>query len=303
MTDSFSELEKLSPSELTHRAFAGVGEGVHGLAKASLGSLGLLALAPLVRKQMMVRGPVPKGLETQTTEQLADLAVRLSRAGGRDPLKGKRLALQVAGEPLRAEAIFEHKAKGRAPVDRLAVSKGVSPATMAHEVGHLTSGSKAGKLLRDISLWARKKPALALPGLLALTGAAGKGDKEEPHLLAKSAPLVGGAQLASILGEESRANIRGAQLLKKIKAPLTAAQKLKMFLPTATYLGKAGLLVAAPLGVLKGLREYNKARLAGKPMGLQDLLTAPPSMHAKTPSLEETQQNWAERLKQRPRQQ
>jgi hypothetical protein len=290
------ELEKLQPSELIHRALAGAGEGVSGFAKSSIGNLGLLALVPLIRKGRIAPEGLPEKFKTQSSEELADLAHRMSMAGGRDPSKGKQLQIEFNKEPGKASLFMESSAKGRAPRDMLRVSKGVSPETLAHEVGHATSGTKAGRFLRSISRYARSKPARFLPSLLALSGAIGPKDQEEPHLLAKAAPLIGGAQLASILGEETRANIRGIKILEKLRYAMPFKKKLKMFLPTSTYLGKAGLLVGAPLGILKGITEYNKAQKAGRPMTLQNLLAAHPSQIAATPPLEEVKQDWAGRL-------
>lgn len=290
------ELEKLQPSELTHRALAGVGEGVAGTAKASIWNLGLLALAPLVRKGRLAPANLPEQFRTGTSEELADLAHRMSIAGGRDPSKGRPLRLDVLKEPGKASLFMEGKVKGRMPRDRLRISKGVSPETLAHEMGHATGNTRADRFLREISRHARKKPALFAPGLLALTGALGGGEEGEPHALAKAAPLLGAAQMASILGEETRANIRGAKILEKLRYAMPLKKKLKMFIPTASYLGKAGLLIGAPLGVLKGIAEYNKARQQGQSMSLQNLLAGTPSQIAQTPQLEEVQKTWAERL-------
>ena len=293
MTD---ELEKLQPSELVHRALAGVGEGVRGAALSSIGNLGLLALAPLIRKGRVAPEGLPTQFKTQTSEQLADLAYRMSMAGGRDPSQGRQLKLDILKDPNKASLLREGKVKGRAPRDILRVSKGISPETLAHEVGHATAKTKTDDVIRSIAAWARKKPAKFAPGLLALSGILGPKDQTEPHLLAKAAPLLGGAQLAATLAEESRANIRGTQILEKLRYKMPMTKKLKMFLPTSSYLGKAGLLVGMPLGILHGISEYNKAQQAGQPMTLQNLMRGTPSQIAKTPPLEDVQKYWAERL-------
>jgi len=291
------EQQELQPSEKAHRALAGLSEGVAGATKASIGNIGLLALAPFIRRGRSAPPDLPPQFKTDTREALANLVATMT--GGQNPSEGRNLRLDVLDEPGKASLHVESRVKGRAPKDWLRLSRGISPETVAHEVGHATTGNKLERFSRYLSGIARSKPASFLPSLLALTGSIGPEGKDgEPHALAKAAPYVGGAQLASILGEETRANIRGARILDKIKYPgaKSLRTKLKLLLPTLSYLGKAGLLVGAPLGVLKGMTEYGKARSAGNPMSLRSLLTASPTQIASTPPLEDVKKRWADRL-------
>lgn len=283
------DLDKLQPSELIRRALAGMSEGAVTSAQAALPNLGLLALSPTIRKMHFAKNQLP-GFETQTTEQLVDLAQRMSEAGGRDPFKGKPLRVRLIDDPRKASTMFEHpwQVKGRKPIDRLMLAKGMAPEIMAHEVGHAVAKSPLEKALRFVSQYARKPAAQALPGLLALTGVAGPADQEKPHMLAQAAPYVGAAQLASIVGEEARANVRGANILQKLRLKMPITKRLKMFVPTSSYLGKAGLLVGAPIGILKGIEAFNRSRASEQPtMTARELLAAPPSYLEKLPSVEQ----------------
>lgn len=284
------------PSEMSQRILSGVGGGVENLAKSSVGNLGLLALAPLIRRGREAPSGLPAYLRTTTEDDIARLAYRMSLAGGRDPAVGRELRLKVHDDPGKASFLMERKPKGRSPRDWIHVSKNIAPETLAHEVGHATSSGKSGRLLRALSSLAQKPAAKYLPSLLALSGVLGPRDEIEPHLVAKTAPLLGGAQLAAILGEETRANLRGIKIIKKIQGQMALKNKLKMFIPTASYLGKTGLLVGVPLGILSGIAAYNKAKQEEKPVTLKGLLRNTPTQLASIPPYPAVQKHWTTRL-------
>jgi hypothetical protein len=291
-----AELEKLTPSELTHRAFAGVSQGAAGAASTALGQLGLLAFAPVLRQLAKAPKRGQAGFETQTMPQAASLLERMVHTSGRDPEKGTKLRAQFSSKPY--EALY---GKGRLrssgqPIDLLRISKGLSPEVMAHEVGHAATTTRLSKALQTLSTIARSKPGLAAPTLMALTGAVGPSDEKDVHAFAKAAPLLGTAQMAAILGEETRANIRGSKILKNLGYKSSLGKRLKMFAPAASYLTHLGLLVGAPIGVLKGIKAYNKAQQEGKPLPPKAMLFNQPTELAKIPTLEEAQQTWATRL-------
>ena len=99
------ELEKLQPSELTHRAFAGVSQGAAGAASTALGQLGLLAFAPVIRRLAKAPSKVQPGFETQTIPQVLNLTQKLETATGRDPTGKKELSLTISPKrPMKTRA-------------------------------------------------------------------------------------------------------------------------------------------------------------------------------------------------------
>ena len=107
--------------------------------------------------------------------------------------------------------------------DKLDFPTQVSPQVVAHEAGHLTPGSTVGKVLQRAGSVASARPWLAVPSALAMTGLS---ENMEP--VAKAAPWVGGALLAATLGEEARANIRGAKLLEAVTKKMPISQKIRL---------------------------------------------------------------------------
>ena len=69
-----------------------------------------------------------------------------------------------------------------------------------------------------------------------------------------------------------------------------------MFLPTLTYLGRAGLLVGAPLGVLKGIESYNKSLKEDRPLDPRKLIGMSPAALEQTPTPKEIKKKWYKRL-------
>ncbi len=289
-----TQKKELKPSEHATRALSGVSQGVRGALVPGFAGLGLLALAPLGRKITQDTSHVPPKFKTETVEQLADLSDKLLRAGGRNPDVGRKVILNPTNKPGFAEVIQEYlPGKGRSKArDILRVGRGATPESIAHEVGHITPTNRFSKALSRISPIARHPLAQALPSLLAATSLLGKPDEEAP-MVAKSAPFVGGAQLAAILGEEVRANTRASKLLKSIGYKPSLKQTLGRHALALPYLRHAALLVGAPLGILKGVEMYNKAREKGIKIPPAQLLGRSPEQLATTPTTEELKKKWA----------
>jgi hypothetical protein len=129
--------------------------------------------------------------------------------------------------------------------------------TIAHELGHATPKSRAGRAIRFLSGMSRKPGMAALPTLMALSGVANTSSDLNP--VAKASPYVGGLMLASHLLEEGRANMRAEKLLRGAGWNRSLPTKLRMYLPTLTYLAKALPLIAIPMGINKGISSYNKS--------------------------------------------
>ena len=290
------ELEKLKPSELTHRAMAGVSQGASGAASTALGQLGLLAFAPVLRQIAKAPSSVQKGFETQTVPQVSSLLQRLVDTSGRDPDQGKPLRIQITDKPHKAEYGPGKLRRTGRDIDLLRISKGLSPEVMAHEVGHAAKNTRLDRAIQTLSNIARSKPGLAAPTLMALTGAVGPSDEKDVHAFAKAAPYLGAAQMAAILGEETRANVRGSQMLKRLGYASSLGKKLKMFAPSASYLTHLGLLVGAPVGILKGIKAYNKSKLKGEPLQPGPMMHHTPETLADIPTLDESKKTWAGRL-------
>lgn len=292
------ELEKLKPSELTHRAFAGVSQGASGAASTALGQLGLLAFAPVLRRLAKAPSKVQAGFETQTVPQVQSLAQRLVDKSGRDPNKGTPLRVQLSKDTHKAQYGPAKVRRTGRKIDLLQLSKGLSPEVMAHEVGHAAKNTRLDRAIQTLSTIARSKPGRAVPALMALTGALGPSDENDVHAFAKAAPYLGAAQMAAILGEETRANVRGSQILKQLGYASSLGKKLKMVAPSASYLTHLGLLVGAPIGILKGIKAYNKSKRKGEPLQPGPMMHHQPETLAAIPTLDEAKKTWAGRLSQ-----
>lgn len=294
--------KKDTQGSIPTRALSGAMQGLRDEAAASTLGLGLLPLMPMIRQRAFEGHHVPKEFSTVTKSELGDLTLRLLEKAKRGtPLEegGRDIILDVVeNRPGHAEFIRELKrppgvSSGKNLRDIIRLSLGVAPETVAHEVGHATTGGKAGRVIRALGMRARHPLVAAAPSALAMSGVLGDG---ETPTYAKAAPWLGGGALAAILGEETRANLRGAKALKELGYAMPLKKRLKMFLPTATYLGKAGIMVGAPLGILRGLDYYNKLQREGRPMAARDLLRASPQALASLPSKGELRKKWGPAL-------
>jgi hypothetical protein len=167
-----------------------------------------------------------------------------------------------------------------------------TPETVAHEIGHLSPKSMWAKKLRSLADIAVSKKTRLLPAGLALSGAI---PGLEP--VSDAAPYIGGLQLATMLGDEAYANIRGAKLLEAIGHKMPIHKKLRMFLPTISYLGQAATLVGLPWGINKGIKAYNKSKEKGQPLTYREMLAATPQVAAELPTYQEFKNKWDNRLK------
>jgi len=278
------------------RALAGAMQGIREDALTSAAGLGLLPLMPYIRQRAFATKDLPSKFQTRNVQELESLTKRILEAAENPQYQKRRpIVLQPMARPGHAEFLREiGKKKGQTGAlrDILRLGLGAAPESVAHEAGHSVVGGKAGRLIRELGMRARSPLMAAAPTALALSGALSK----ETPTHAKAAPYLGGAALAAMLAEEGRANIQGAKALQSIGYKMPLAKRLKMFLPTATYLGRAGLLVGMPVGVLKGLEYYNKLQQEGRPMAAKDLLSASPQMLAELPSQEELQAKWKSKL-------
>jgi hypothetical protein len=274
------------------KAIYGASSGLIG--SAGVGAPGLLgAFSKKILDKIRQREIQPEGFRTNTADDTAQLIVKLLRAG-KYPEKTQDLAVNITNGPTGYARRAIVPETGRR-LSALQIALNSHPETIAHEVGHATPQTAITRGLGIASEIARSKPALAMPALLALSGALKDPDKEMP-IQAKMAPYIGGLQLAAILSEEARANIRGANLLKQIGKKMPLANRLRMFIPTATYLGHAGLLLGAPLGVLKGIKAFETAKSRGDDPKLKYLLKTTPEGVATTPTIEELKAKWGPQL-------
>ena len=289
---------KLKPSDHATRVISAASEGFRGAALPGTAGVGLLALAPVIRKHLRDTSHVPKKYQTKTVQDLANLTEKLLIAGGRDPDAVPKVILRPTKTPGYAKAVQEYtKSKGRKHLrDTLHLGLNATPESIAHEVGHLTSGSAFGRALSKISPLLRKPVAQAVPGLLAATALLGKPGEEAPAI-AKAAPYVGGLQLAAILGEEVRANTRAMKILKKIGYNPTLKQQIGRHATALTYLPYGAALIGAPLGILAGVKAYSRAREKKRPLPLASLIAHGPKRLAETPTAQELREKWAPVLK------
>jgi hypothetical protein len=283
-----AEEDDRQPSERVNKLVAGM-SGIRNMGPVGLGATALIPLGPAVRHLIDstsgFRGQdVPK-----TRKQLQDLVNKLEKGQG----LGKDISLRTVDKPGQSEYRRSYP-WAKKPWQELKLSPKSNPLTVGHEFGHAIQKNKAEKALNITSGLARHPLALALPSILALSG--GLGDDEEAPLAAKAAPYLGGAQLASIFGEETRANIRSLKLLKEKGIPLTTLQKLRQFVPSLSYLGRGALLVGAPLGILAGMKSYEQSRKSDYPYTMKQLITSTPKKLSETPTPEEVKEKWSDRI-------
>jgi len=295
-----SKKKQLKPSEHATRAISAASQGVRSVAAPGIAGLGLLALAPYARKLTHDTSHVPKGFTTKTPQDLAVLADKLLRAGGRNPDTGRPIILQVASKPGSAEVVQEYfPRRGHTKArDIMRLGLNATPESVAHEVGHVTPENRLSKALSKISPIARSKPAQLLPALLAATALLGKPGEDTPTI-AKAAPFVGAAQMAAILGEEVRANRRSTKLLKSIGYKPLLKQRVGRHLLSLSYLPAAAMLIGAPLGILKGIKAYDKAKEKKRKVPPLGLFGNSPQVFADTPSASELKKKWESVLKPR----
>lgn len=296
MTKSKNEQSKIE--DYASRALAGISGGLTVGVPFTAAQLGITGLGPTIRKIINTTPNVPENFRTDTLEQLGSLAERLVLAGGRDPDDVARPVhlrpmKNKAGEYILGHAgISREFVKGKPAEDILNLSMKLSPEAVAHEVGHITgSHPKLRDILARFSIVNRRVLPSAIAPALALSGALTS--KDDVPIYAKAAPYIGAAQFASILGEEIRANIQAAKILKNIGYKLPLSGKLKMYLPTLSYLGRGAALIGAPLGILKGIQLYNESKKKGYPFSVKNLLIGgTPSSLSETPTPEEFREKW-----------
>lgn len=291
-----AENQKLKANEYAAKALAGVGGGINIGLPFAITQLGLTGLSPLIRKVMKASPNIPENLKTETDEQLMNTAERLVRAAGIDPTNPAHpVTIYIEEKPGMAGVARQRATKKTLPKDQLQLSRNLSPELIAHEVGHITGNkSRLAKILNRLAGELRRPLPLAIAPALALSGALSS--KEDVPTYAKAAPYLGTAQFASILGEEIRANIQAAKILKNVGYKLPLSQVLKAYLPTASYLGYGGLLVGTPLGILKGLQLYNESKKKGYPFTVKQMLLSSPQSVSKVLTPEEFKEKWKGRI-------
>lgn len=261
-------------------------------------ALGLLPIYPLVRRGQMPK-KFPEGFDTSTPEKTVDLVQKLVTQSGRadDPHLSMGSEMNPEGfvPPTNPRASFgQDFAWGKPTEEFIHATPGLSPETIAHEVGHSHTPTKIEEILKRISPLLRHPVGMAAPAAIALTGAL---NKEKSNPVARAAPYIGALQLAAILAEEGRANIRGAGLLSGVGRAMSKTDKLKMFLPTLTYLAYAVPLIGGPIGILKGIDKYREAKNKGLDINAKNMLFNAPSDIAKLPTPEELKSNWQQKLR------
>jgi hypothetical protein len=277
------------PSERATKLLAGASQGLRGMHPVELVGLGLLPVMPAIRASVNSSKGFDPELIPQTPDELDKLVIRL-REGQKIP---EPTLVGLVSQPGKSN--YRRTYPWRRYQERqIQVAPKSNPLTIAHELGHAIQPNKFEDVLNLLALLNQKPLALALPSIVALSGGLSK-DEETP-LWAKAAPVLGGAQLATILGEETRANIRALKLLKEHKIPLTAFQKLRQFVPSLSYLGRAALLVGAPLGILQGHKLYEESRKKGQPMTFEQVSKTSPGTINKTLTPKEFEEKWGPRL-------
>lgn len=281
--------DKRKPSERVNKFMAGASQAAHGIGPLEATALATIPLAPVIRGITNSSKDFDPRHVPKNEEQLDKLVTRLVRGQAVNP----DIRLRVAGKPTEA-AYARSYPWAKKLEEELILAPKSTPTTIAHEIGHAIQPNRPERYLNILSALARTPAATALPSIMALSGGLSKDEEAPPW--AKAAPYVGGAQLASILGEETRANVRALQLLKKKGIPTTALQKLRQFVPSLSYLGRGALLVGAPLGILKGMQLYEQSKKKGHPFTLKQLAAMSPERLSKIPTPEEMKKKWADRL-------
>lgn len=295
--DMLRELQILSktadddrkPSERVNKLVAGASQGVAGLGPVETAALATIPLSPLIRRLVNSNKGYPEGSVPRNKQQLHRLISRLA--------EGQAINKNI--QPVLVKTPGESEYRRNYPWQKvqreeIKVAPKSNPQTIAHELGHAIQPNRFEKNLNITSLLARTPLATSLPSILALSGGLSEGEEAPPW--AKAAPYLGGAQLAAITGEETRANIRALKLLKEKGIPLTTLQKLRQFVPSLSYLGRGALLVGAPLGILKGMDLYEKSRKTDHPFTMKQMMTSTPEALADVPSPKDVKKKWEERL-------
>ena len=290
---SSSDKKEYSAGEHGTRALAGTAQGASSAIMTGVPSLGLLALAPYARKLVSDTSHVPAAFKTENLTGLHKLTKKLLEASGRN-LDIEDVVIDLQPSPGYAQYTREFKPTGGRTTARDVFRLGLksTPESIAHEVGHSSAKTRFGKALRKAAPHLQRKGLLALPSAIAATALLGKPGEDAP-LISKAAPYVGGLQLAGILGEELRANLKASKLLKAIgyKSPLK--QQLGRHLVSLSGLRHAALLVGAPLGILKGIEMYDKSQSRGDPITPKDLAGVLPTQYMNVPSLAEAKKKWS----------
>lgn len=273
-------------SHLGDKAIAAISERAHSAGVPAAIALGLLPLQKYVR-HLSEQNPVKNN---QEMEALLDKLT--AQAGNPSSWEWNPNKLNDAGKeiPIGLHQIFE---RGKPARDILAVRPGISVPTVAHEAGHAHAPNKVESILKRVAPVLAHPAAMSAPSLLALTALF---NKEKANPVAKAAPYIGALQLATIMAEEGRANIRGQGLLAGIGQGLSGKEKAKMFLPLLTYLGYSLPLIAAPAGILKGIEKYHEAKNKGRDVSAKRTFFHPPSAISKLPSPEEIKKKWSGRI-------
>ena len=253
-------------------------------------SLGVIPLAPVIRHLVNSTEGYSKAHVPKTPEALDALVDKLVEGQKVNP----NIRLRVVSKPGQSTYSRTYPWT-KVQREHLSLAPNSNPLTIAHEIGHAIQPNKVEKYLNIVSGLSRIPVATALPSILALTGGLSK--KEEPPVWAKAAPWLGGAQLAAVLGEETRANIRALKLLKEKGINTTTLQKLRQFVPSLSYLGRASLLVGAPIGILKGLKMYEQARKTDTPYTFDQLTRMSPDSINETLTPNAFKEKWQDKIK------
>jgi hypothetical protein len=274
------------------QALAAVSESTRTKGVPAAIALGLLPVYPLSRRNQLPK-TFPEGFSTKTPDETVDLVSRLVAKAGRTDDPNLFMDPETLAQATPHAGFGQKFTLGKPTKEYVRVSTGLSPETVAHETGHMHTPTKVEEILKRISPFLRHPAGIAAPAAIALTGAL---NKEKNNPVARAAPYIGALQLAAILAEEGRANVRGAGLLSGVGKAMSTSDKLKMFLPTLTYLGLAVPLIGAPIGILKGLDKYREAKAKGLDINAKNMFFHSPSDIAKLPTPEELKSNWRQRL-------
>lgn len=293
------------PSERATKLMAGVTQGARGMGPAEVVGLVGLGSLPLVRHLVSNAEGYPQGTVPQTQEELQAFLRRLaegedfnenlklklvSRPGQAAHSRSLSTILRDRNHETSTRPFPETLGKDTPMPERVHLAIGSNPQTIAHELGHALHPSRLSNAMNIVGHLARHPVALAIPSVLALSG--GLSNDEETPTWAKAAPYLGGAQVAAVLGEETRANINALRLLKSKGIPLTTLQKLRQFAPSLSYLGLITTAVGAPLGILKGLDLYEKSRKTDHPFTFKQVVGVTPKTLSEAPSTEDVRKKW-----------
>lgn len=269
--------------------------GAQGVAEQGIPAVAGLILATLGPKGLrrLAYGKPPTGSAVEQSMRIFNLANELEQAHGKQ-----------VGVPTPDIEINTNKSinPGYIPAKKGRMAKVILPfnapeETIAHEFGHAFPKSKAGKALRRAGILAGNKWTKGLPSAIAALGALSREDEGIASTVSKAAPYVGGAQLATILANEAGANLRGAKLLELAGRKIPISKKIRMFLPTTSYLGHTATLIGLPLGITKGIEAYRKSKEKGQKIKPKELLHATPEQIASLQTYEQFKKKWGDTLK------